>query len=287
MALLHSFEVLDTAAEAEFDALVIAAARTLAAPAAAITFVAEQRCWFKARVGIDVPEVPRNQSLCGYAFRSSGTFIVEDATVDDRFKATPIVTEAGFRFYVGVPLLTPNGHSLGTLCVLDRTPRTPSPDQVTRLQTLAAQVLQRLEIRRASRAVPAIPLRRIVLIVDDEAPIRDLVTTAFERFEVPTLTAKNGAEALRIYREHHAEIAVVLTDLHMPEMSGLQLIRTLRRDPHPPVIAVMSGWLDPQVRTVLAAENTACLIDKPFRFSDFAPIVTLARQAAGAPLRTA
>jgi CheY-like chemotaxis protein len=231
--------------------------------------------------------MPRHRSLCGYAFKSSGTFIVEDAAGDDRFNRTPMVTEAGFRFYIGVPLLAPDGHSLGTLCVLDRTPRTPTHEQVTRLQALAAQVLQQLEIRRAARAVPAIPLRRIVLIVDDEAPIRDLVTTAFARYEVPTITATNGAEALRIYQERRDEIAVVLTDLHMPEMNGLQLIRALRRDPNPPVITVMSGWLDPQVRNVLAAENTACLIDKPFRFSDFAPIVTLARQATGAPLRTA
>lgn len=287
LALLHSYGVLDTPPEPEFDALAIAAARTLAAPAAAVTLVAEERCWFKARVGIDIPETPRQRSLCGYAFKSSGTFVVEDATKDDRFHHVPIVAEAGFNFYIGVPLLTAGGHSLGTLCVLDRVPRTPTPEQVSRLQMLAGRVLQQLEIRRAALTVPAIPLRRIVLIVDDEAPIRDLVTTAFDRYEVPTLSATNGVEALRIYHERRDEIAVVLTDLHMPEMNGLQLIRALRREPNPPVITVMSGWLDPQVRSVLATENTACVIEKPFRFADFAPVVTLARQATGAPVRPA
>ena len=130
------------------------------------------------------------------------------------------------------------------------------------------------------------PGRRFVLIVDDEAPIRDLVATAFARYQIPTLVANNGVEALRIYSERPDEIAVVLTDLHMPEMGGLQLISTLRREANPPVIAVMSGWLDPHLRHQLTAEGTACLIAKPFRFSDFDPVAALARMANTMPART-
>ena len=133
---------------------------------------------------------------------------------------------------------------------------------------------------------PVAPVRRFVLIVDDEEPIRDLVATAFTRYKIPTLVANNGVEALRIYSERPGEIAVVLTDLHMPEMGGLQLISTLRREPNPPVIAVMSGWLDAHLRHQLTAEGTACLIAKPFRFSDFDPVAALARMANTMPART-
>ena len=136
LELLRDHAILDTAGEPAFDRIAAEAARLLGAPMAAVTFVSEDRCWFKARHGLLVNEVPRHQSLCGYAFRSSGTFVVSDTLADARFKALPLVTESGVRFYIGVPLTIPEGHSLGTLCVLDQVPRQPTAIQIECLQAL-------------------------------------------------------------------------------------------------------------------------------------------------------
>lgn len=294
LRLLHSYGILDTPPEAVFDEIVAAAARVLGAPAAALTLVARDRCWFKAQIGFGVCEVARNYGLCAYAFTSSGAFIVADAADDPRFRHLPLVTEGGFRFYVGVPLITPEGHSLGTLCVLDRVPRNLGPTQLAELQSLAARAVSLFHQRKHSPVAPAYLAApsangstqgpgRAILVVDDEPSIRRFLGQILKLKGLPAYTAADGAEALELYHAHRDEIALVLTDLNMPRLGGLELIRTIRGEPGSPAIAVMTGRLQPETARALAAENVAHILAKPFALEDLMPVLALVRAAAPTP----
>lgn len=244
---------------------------------AAVTFVSEDRCWFKARHGLLVNEVPRHQSLCGYAFRSSGTFVVSDTLADARFKALPLVTESGVRFYIGVPLTIPEGHSLGTLCVLDQVPRQPTAIQIECLQALAGHAVTELVARRRANTAPAqrAKPKRTVLVVDDEEAVRTLLRVLLDRRGAETVLAENGADALTKFNEHRSEIAVVLTDIDMPTMGGLDLIRALRTEEPPPAVVVMCGRMDDSLLTQLSAERVACVLPKPFSISEIEAVIAL------------
>jgi PAS domain S-box-containing protein len=149
---LKQYGVLDTTPEASFDDLATLAARICDAPMAAVSLVDAQRQWFKAEVGLGLRETPRPQSFCAHTMLSDVAMVITDATQDPRFADNPLVTGAPqIRFYAGYPLKTPEGVSLGALCVLDDTPR---PQGLTELQsmalkTLAEQVMTQLELRRA------------------------------------------------------------------------------------------------------------------------------------------
>jgi GAF domain-containing protein len=152
LKILWQYDVLDTVPEEVFDDLTELAARICGAPIALISLVDEKRQWFKARVGVTQTETVRDLSFCSHAILQSDLFIVPDATRDTRFAANPMVTgEPHIRFYAGAPLVTPDGHALGTLCVLDHVPRELNSDQRQALRVLARHVVGQLELRRQSR----------------------------------------------------------------------------------------------------------------------------------------
>lgn len=149
LKVLWQYDVLDTVPEEVFDDLTELAARICEAPIALITLVDEKRQWFKSRVGITVKETSRDISFCGHAICQSDLFIVPDATRDKRFSHNPLVTaDPKIRFYAGAPLVTPDGHALGTLCVIDKVPRQLTDDQKQALRVLARHVMTQLELRR-------------------------------------------------------------------------------------------------------------------------------------------
>ena len=151
LKVLWQYEVLDTVPEEVFDDLTELAARICEAPIALISLVDEKRQWFKSKVGITVSETSRDLSFCAYAITQSELFIVPDATQDKRFANNPLVTsDPKIRFYAGAPLITPDGHALGTLCVIDKVPRELRPDQKHALRILARHVVTQLELRRRS-----------------------------------------------------------------------------------------------------------------------------------------
>lgn len=124
---LQSLAVLDTPSEERFDRVTRLAARIFDVPIALVSLVDSDRQWFKSCVGLSVKETPRSISFCGHAILSDDVFIVSDATQDSRFADNPLVTsEPHIRFYAGQPLLDANDHRLGTLCLIDRRPRTLS-----------------------------------------------------------------------------------------------------------------------------------------------------------------
>jgi len=137
-AALDQLRILDTPPEARFDRLTRMAARLLDAPIALISLVDRDRQWFKSCVGLDVSETPRSVSFCGHALFNNQALVVEDAREDERFRDNPLVTgDPNIRFYVGTPLHSADGYALGTLCVIDRKPRTLSEEDRQCLRDLA------------------------------------------------------------------------------------------------------------------------------------------------------
>ncbi len=147
--LLYRYHVLDTAREEAFDELADLAASICEAPIALITFIDKSRQWFKARIGLDVSETARSVSFCAHAILQPGLFIVPDTQRDRRFFDNPfVIGPPNIRFYAGAPLFTDEGIALGTICVVDRVPRSLSPEQQRCLGILRTHVLKLLELRQ-------------------------------------------------------------------------------------------------------------------------------------------
>ncbi|MGY2753515.1 PAS domain S-box-containing protein [Thermostichus sp. MS-CIW-21] len=160
LAALRQYQILDTAPETAFDEIVRLAAYICGTPISLVTLIDEHRQWFKAKFGVDVQETPRDVAFCAHAILSpQEPLVVPDATQDPRFADNPFVTqEPHIRFYAGIPLVTPEGQTLGTLCVVDYQPRHLTPEQLEQLQALAHQVVAQLELRRTLRELAQTPL---------------------------------------------------------------------------------------------------------------------------------
>jgi len=154
---LRSFHVLDTPAEKAFDDLVRLASYICETPIAAVSFVDEDRQWFKARVGMNLPQTKRDVAFCAHAIlMPNDTLVVPDATLDARFSDNPfVVDEPKIRFYAGAPLVAEDGFVLGTLCVIDHKPKELSAGQVKALSVIRNQVVRELELVRKNRELAA------------------------------------------------------------------------------------------------------------------------------------
>ena len=145
---LARYEILDTLPELEFDDITQLAAHICKTPIALISLIDEARQWFKSQVGIKVCETHRSLSFCQHAIQGLELMEIPDARLDERFCANPLVTGEPFvRFYAGVPLCTPDGHRIGTLCVKDQTPRQLTGEQRDGLLRLARHIMRQMESR--------------------------------------------------------------------------------------------------------------------------------------------
>lgn len=262
LASLRQLKVLDTAPEPELDDLVSLVAFICGTPMALVSLVDQDRQWFKSRLGVEEQETPRAISFCQYAILHRRLFVVQDATRDERFMDSPLVTAGPrIRFYAGAPLLDDDGHALGTLCTMDRVPRELSPQQQNALLTLARQASAHLRLRKAYDDLRRLEELRDSLthmIVHDlrqplQALIGGLETLPLlgelndEQREFVEISADGGETLLGMIND--------LLDISKMESGTLELERTLL-DPCPVVERAAA-----QVRQLALAKNLHVRVD--------------------------
>ena len=168
---LARLDVLDSEAEPFFDGLIRLASVTFRAPIALISLVADDRQWFKSCIGLDVAGTSRDVAFCDHAIRQDDVMVVLDATEDPRFCGNPLVTgDPRIRFYAGAPLITPGGHKVGTLCIIDPRRRDDfTKHETTQLRAMADAVMQGLVMRSEARAA-----KEYAIIAEDRQRLLNL-----------------------------------------------------------------------------------------------------------------
>jgi len=148
MIAVRRYDLLDTPPDGTFDQITALAARVFKVPIALVSVVDHDRIWFKSRQGLTVEQIDRDAGLCASAILHDEPWVVTDARIDPRALANPLVAgEMGLQFYAGVPLTARDGHNLGTLCLIDYTPRDFTAAEMATLQVLAGVVMRELELR--------------------------------------------------------------------------------------------------------------------------------------------
>ena len=169
---LRRYEILDTFPEQSYNDFTALAAYICQTPIALISLIDEHRQWFKAKLGLGVNETHRDSAFCAHAILQTDVLLVPDAAADQRFSDNDLVTgEPHIRFYAGAPLLTPDGFELGTLCVIDRVPRTINEAQTKGLKALSRQIIIQMEYEFALKSINT--LRGLLPICSYCKKIRD------------------------------------------------------------------------------------------------------------------
>jgi len=290
---LRTFHILGTSPEQEFDDIAHLAAIMCDTPVAVIAFIDERVVWFKAKIGIELDEVPRDDSFCAHAILQSDVLIVPDPISDKRFMSSFLVKELGIQFYAGIPLITADNYPIGTLAVMDRVPHLMTAEQLRSLKVLARQIVQELERRRTTdaqslrwrlRVEPPGDRSATVLIVDDNSDLRELLQRALERHGFSVLAAANSAEALRLSEQHEGTVEILVSDIVLPELNGLELSKRIRaRHPEAKVLFITGFGADqfPELR-----EYAANILEKPFPPSELlrkvADVLSQGKAATGA-----
>jgi len=165
---LDTYHLVDSLPEQAFDDIVRLASTLCHAPIALLSLIDRDRQWLKARTGFEPSETSRDIAFCDHAIRDPDQLMeIGDARLDPRFADNPFVTgKDQIRFYAGVPLVTPGGAAVGTVCVLDREPRKLDPDQRAALASLARLTMNLMEARHRERELE----RALLFSVDAAAP---------------------------------------------------------------------------------------------------------------------
>jgi CheY-like chemotaxis protein len=270
---LRDLRILDTSPEQVFDDIARLAAVVCDTPIAVIDFVDEQRVWFKAKIGLELDEIARDQSFSAHAILQSDVLIVPDPLADERFTSSFLVTEIGIRFYVGIPLIAAKAHAVGTLAAMDRVPHLCTAEQMDSLKILARLIVHELELRptrevRSSKQKLHLPTGRkrsaSILLVEDDDNLRNLLQRKLEGAGFSVLSAADGAEALRLCGQHDGAINLTVSDIVMPQLNGLQLAEQIRAARLEMKFLFITGFADefPELRELI--KNGGDVLEKPF-----------------------
>jgi GAF domain-containing protein len=191
---LDTYRVVDSLPEAAYDDIVHLASMLCGAPIALISLIDRDRQWFKARTGLDLQESSRDIAFCDHVIRQPDRLMeINDAARDARFAENPFVTEEDIRFYAGMPLVTPGGAAIGTVCVLDKQPRELSEAQRRGLAALARLTMNLLEAghreRELERAIALAAMAQAEAAPEEEAPLQVGDGFSIALFEVQAMAA--------------------------------------------------------------------------------------------------
>lgn len=181
LAAVCRYDILDTPPDGAFDNITSLAARVLVVPYAMVSIVDQDRVWFKSRHGLDLQQVDRSTSLCNAAISKDTPTVIRDTMLDAGALANPLVTgKFGLRFYAAAPLTTTDGHTLGTLCVMDTQPRDVSDSQMKVLADLAAVVVHEFELRLAARELIRLKQELVERTLEQKAQAEQRFQQAFD-----------------------------------------------------------------------------------------------------------
>ena len=267
---LHSFRILETSSEQGLDDMLRLATLTCHTPIGKIGFVDQERVWLKAKIGLEFDEIPRERSFSAHAILRSDILLVADALADPIFANNLLVTDVGVRFFAGMPLITSGQQAIGTVSVMDRVPHLMTTEQMDSLRLLARRIVNDLETRRTIAAQPQHKALHIesphqrsvtILIVEDNADLRELLQRTLERHGFSVHSAADGAEALRWSEQHEGGIEILISDIVMPGLNGLELAKRIRAVRRETKFLFMTGFGDqyPEV-----SEYGANVLEKPF-----------------------
>ncbi|MGI4776557.1 MAG: putative bifunctional diguanylate cyclase/phosphodiesterase [Janthinobacterium lividum] len=154
LAAIAEYQLVEDDGDLQLDAIVQLASKIFDVPIVLVSIVERERQFFSARIGLNICETGRDVSFCAHALEMDDILVIPDAKLDLRFAQNPLVLDEPYiRFYAGMPLVSPSGHVLGTLCIIDRRPRNGlSAQDREHLKALAKVVLDRLEMRRLAVA---------------------------------------------------------------------------------------------------------------------------------------
>ncbi|MCA9592370.1 MAG: GAF domain-containing protein [Myxococcales bacterium] len=287
---LRDYEVLDTPPDILFDSITTFAASLFGVPISLVSLVDADRQWFKSKVGLSAEETSRNVSFCTHAVEDDGPLVVSDATADPRFANNPLVlADPNIRFYAGVPLRSPEGHGLGTLCIVDSQPRSLDADQLAQLDALAKLATSALELHRKEAILQqqfdAMEHRQktkemlaSMVVHDLRGPLTAILALAMSNADQSDLLRDILASARRMQRMLLDVLDICLADVECLKARTVttdlsELVRGIRTQLHeplyrdrlelelPPEPAV--GQLDPDLMERVLSN----LIENAFRYS--------------------
>lgn len=229
MAAVQRYEILDSPPDGAFDRITAIAARLFNVPISIISIVDNDRIWFKSHHGVPVSQIGRDPGLCASAILSATPHILEDAKVDPRSLANPLVAgDFGLRFYAGVPLRTHDGYNLGTLCVIDKEARPITQGQIDDLKDLASIVMDQMELRLSARY--AVAQAQLLAREIDHRVMNSLqFISGLLAMQSRDPNVSDAATQLRIAANRVAAVARVHRNFYSTEAADASCITFIRR----------------------------------------------------------
>jgi PAS domain S-box-containing protein len=216
---LRALKILDTLPEDQFDQITFLASQICGTPIALISLIDENRQWFKAKHGLAASETPRDFAFCAHAILDDQVFVVPDSSQDERFFDNPLATGAPHvRFYAGATIISPSGHNIGTVCVIDSKPRNLEPEKVEALKALSKQVTKLLALRT-----------QVELIKESEDKLKFILDGIPHMIGLWDINQTN-IHANAVYAKYFNRDPETIEGLHMRDLFGEELY--LKNEPH-------------------------------------------------------
>ncbi|NGP75685.1 GAF domain-containing sensor histidine kinase [Balneolaceae bacterium YR4-1] len=253
---LMSYDIVNTLPEDEFDALTNLASRLCDLPISMINFISSENQFTKSCTGITIDITPRSQSICQYTILKDELFEIKDLSKDPRFQDMPYVkNEPKLRYYAGVPLLSDNGHAIGSLCIMDYQPRSLTEQNIKDLKLLASEVMARLKLRKREKSLEQMNSfkNKLIKVVghDIRSPLTGIMG-AGEFLEEADINKEELSEIAQIIQESAGQIQYLINDLLDVELAEFG---KLKHEPEPTDISNVLEEIDRIFRFSAQSKN--------------------------------